>query len=304
MINNLVKVFIIFISILLVTFRIGRDSLYQNFKKIFSNSFTSSLERIIKPAQLINTGLTLGSTGEEVRILQGALATDKNVYPSGIVSSYFGNLTKQAVINFQKKNKISSSGKIDEATAKKFNEIYGVKDKEYYLNLYPTQTIVQININDSQLDQAPEEWGKAKQISEHSWTMNVGFDNRMATAQEILIALNTYRQQHGVNSLAWDDRLANYASSRAQYFTSIGNLDDHVGFEQYANNEGNLKQLGFWWVGENSSYGYRLEATHLIEWVYAGDKPHNDNQLSSNWTHVGIGVDGYQTDLIFGGQPM
>jgi uncharacterized protein YkwD len=300
MINSLVKGFIIFIGLLLVIFRIGRENLIKNVPKIFN----SSLEKIIKPAQLINPGLALGSSGEEVRILQSALSTDKNIYPSGIVSGYFGDLTKQAVMNFQKKYKILPSGKVDEATAKKFNEIYGVKDKEYYLNLYPTQTVVQININDSQLGQAPEEWGKAKQISEHSYTMNVGFDDRMATPQEILTALNSYRQKHGRNSLNWDDRLADYASFRAKYFTSINNLDDHAGFEEYVNNEDNLKKLGFWWVGENSSFGYRLEAVHLIEWVYAGDKPHDDNQLSSDWTHVGIGVDGYQTDLIFGGQPM
>jgi hypothetical protein len=40
---------------------------------------------------------------------------------------------------------------------------------------------------------------------------------------------------------------------------------------------------------------------HLIEWVYAGDKPHNDNQLSSKWSAVGIGISGSATDLVFGG---
>lgn len=300
MISNLVKGFIIVVGLLLVIFRIGRENFIKNVPKFFN----SSLEKIIKPVQLINPGLILGSSGEEVRILQAALSTEKGLYPSGIVSGYFGDLTKQAVINFQKRYKIPESGKIDEVTAKKFNEIFGYEDKKYYLNLSPTQTVVQINIDESQLSQAPEEWGKAKQISEHTYTMNVGFDDRMATAQEIFTALNTYRQQHGINSLAWDDRLANYALSRAQYFTSIGNLDEHAGFAEYVNNEDNLKKLGFWWVGENSSFGYRLEAVHLIEWIYGGDKAHDDNQLSPDWTHVGIGVNGYQTDLIFGGQQM
>ena len=302
MINDLVKGPIVFIGLLLVTFKVGSDILYQNFKKILPNTFTSSIEKITNPFnKLINQGLSLGSAGEEVKILQAALSTDKNIYPSGIVSGYFGSLTKQAIVNFQKKYQIPKSGKIDEATAKKFNEIYGVKNKEYYLSLYPTQTIVQISVFDSQLSQTPEEWGKAKQVSEHSWTMNVGFDAKMATPQEILIALNSYRQRHDRNALSWDDRLADYANFRAKYFT---NLDEHVGFDEYVKNEENFKKLGFWWAGENSSFGYRLEGVHLIEWIYAGDKPHDDNQLNPDWTHVGIGVDGYQTDLIFGGQQM
>jgi len=52
-------------------------------------------------------------------------------------------------------------------------------------------------------------------------------------------------------------------------------------------------------LGENISYGYRLEGVHLIEWMYAGDKPHDDNQLDSKWDHVGIGVKETATCIIF-----
>jgi uncharacterized protein YkwD len=67
------------------------------------------------------------------------------------------------------------------------------------------------------------------------------------------------------------------------------------------NNDG-FGKLGFSSLGENSSYGYLLEGVHLIEWVYAGDAPHDNNQLNSEWSHVGIGVNGTATDLIFGGR--
>lgn len=150
----------------------------------------------------------------------------------------------------------------------------------------------------------PGEWGVAKQIGEHTWTMKVGRDDEMATPQEVFDALNTYRQRHGKSTLARDDRLAKYAQDRASYFTSIGSTDAHKGFIEYVNDIENLKKLGFWSVGENSSSGYQLTGVHLIEWIYAGDKPHDDNQLSSEWSHVGIGVDGTQTDLIFGGRSM
>ncbi len=142
-------------------------------------------------------------------------------------------------------------------------------------------------------------WGVAQQISGHTYTMKVGEDSQMATPKEIQDALNHYRQVHGAGYLAWDDNLGNYAQQRAGYFNSIGKLDEHAGFEDFLNNQDGYKKLNFYHVGENSSIGYVLSGTHLIEWIYAGDKPHNDNQLNPSWTHVGIGVSGTATDLIF-----
>lgn len=150
---------------------------------------------------------------------------------------------------------------------------------------------------------APDEtpWGVAKQIGEHTWTMKIQMDSRMATPQEIFAALNQYRERQQVPSLVWDDRLAAYAQRRAEEFQKMGGLDSHAGFSEYVKNIDNVKALGYWSLGENSSYGYQLEGVHLIEWIYAGDKPHDDNQRYSHWSHVGIGVSGTATNLIFGG---
>jgi uncharacterized protein YkwD len=142
-------------------------------------------------------------------------------------------------------------------------------------------------------------WGVAKQIDTDTWTMKIGQDNRMATPQEILDALNNYRQRYGRGQLAWDQKLIDYANSRASYFTSLNKLDSHAGFLDYVHNQDGFHKLGFASLGENSSIGYTLEGVHLIEWVYAGDKPHNDNQLNPQWQYVGIGVNGSATDLIF-----
>lgn len=254
---------------------------------------------------LITAGLKLGSSGEEVKVLQSALATDKSIYPSGLISGYYGELTKQAVINFQQKYSLSQTGEIDRQTADKFNEVYGDKTRKFYLSLFPTPIKnLEIIKNISYQNTDNEEWGVAKQISEKTWRIKVGEDKKMATSQEIFEALNVYRQRHGKNALNWDDRLASYALLRAKYFTQIGGLDEHKGFEEYVKDINNLKTLGFWLVGENASFGYKLEGVHLIEWVFAGDEPHNTNQLNPQWSHVGIGVDGYNVDIIFGAYPM
>lgn len=54
--------------------------------------------------------LQVGSTGEDVTLLQEFLAQDPDVYPEGLVTGYFGPLTEAAVQRFQEKNNIVSSG--------------------------------------------------------------------------------------------------------------------------------------------------------------------------------------------------
>lgn len=272
------------------------SKLPKDFIKLKTPSFVSNVTQVNK---VIAPGLKVGSNGEDVKILQILLGMDEAVYPERIVSGYFGDLTKKAVVRFQGKYDLEETGTVNKNTADKLNSLYGNETREYYLSLVPTPEVVEIQINQP-IDDG-EEWGKARQIGEHTWTMKVGMDERMATPQEVFEALNNYRRLHNRNTLYWDDRLAAYAQTRAQYFTQIKDLDSHAGFAEYVKSEENVRSLGFWALGENSSYGYRLNGTHLIEWVYAGDKPHDDNQLSSDWTHVGIGVDDNSSNLIFGG---
>lgn len=147
-------------------------------------------------------------------------------------------------------------------------------------------------------DSAP--WGVAKKIDETTWTMKVADDNKMATSQEIFQALNSYRKQKGVGALVFDQNLASFAEKRAQTFASIGKLDGHAGFNDYFKDQQNLKNIGFWGVGENSSFGFTMSGVHLIEWVFAADPPHDNNQLDPSWTHVGIGIKSTGVDIVFG----
>lgn len=142
-------------------------------------------------------------------------------------------------------------------------------------------------------------WGVAKKVDTHTYTIKVQPDTKNASAQEIFNALNDYRRSYGSGALEWDNNLADFANRRADYFISINNLDSHKGFFDYLNNQDGFKKLGFGTVGENSSYGFTLEAVHLIEWVYGGDSEHNSNQLNTQWRFVGIGVKGSATDVVF-----
>lgn len=146
-------------------------------------------------------------------------------------------------------------------------------------------------------------WGVASQVSEHIWTIKLGCDSVMATPKEIFDALNNYRNVHGRGTLGWNDKLAAFAQSRVNEQYAQGGLDSHAGFTKYLENQDNYKVLGFSYLGENSSgspTSCAFSGVHLIEWQYAGDKPHDDNQLNPAWTSVGIAVSGHMTDLVFG----
>ncbi len=149
-----------------------------------------------------------------------------------------------------------------------------------------------------------EVWGVAKKVDDMTYTIKVGEDERMATPQEILDALNQYRRVNGKSALTWDDKLAGYAQTRAQHFSTIAGTDKHAGFDDYLNNHNGFEALGYRRVGENSYFGGKLNGVHMIEWVFAKSPGHDANQLDDGWTYVGIGVTNNAANLNFGGDKM
>ncbi len=67
--------------------------------------------------------LTLGMSGEDVKLLQELLATDPSIYPEGIVSGYFGALTEKAVKRLQEKDGLESVGRVGPKTRARLNEL-------------------------------------------------------------------------------------------------------------------------------------------------------------------------------------
>lgn len=117
----------------------------------------------------------------------------------------------------------------------------------------------------------------------------------------ILNALNGYRSKNGVGSLQIDSKLQEYAQSRADYLKSFGKLDKHAQHQEFMK-DGGFEKLGFNAIAENQGYNYKGGATGLIEKFYAKSAGHNKNQLNSEYTHVGIGITGPFTNIVFGGK--
>ncbi len=108
---------------------------YKFMKSIFSkvtNSFlvqtglvVSAIVLMVAPvivsAATFNTYLHSGSRGAEVSALQTYLAQDTTLYPQGLVTGYFGAMTKSAVIRFQAKNGLTADGLVGAATRAALN---------------------------------------------------------------------------------------------------------------------------------------------------------------------------------------
>lgn len=67
-------------------------------------------------AATLNRQLELEMTGSDVSALQTFLALDSTLYPQGLVTGYFGFLTKSAVSNFQSRNNIDPVGRVGPIT--------------------------------------------------------------------------------------------------------------------------------------------------------------------------------------------
>ena len=73
--------------------------------------------------------LQYGAWGQDVKLLQTWLSQDRDLYPPGIktfiVSGYFGPITKNSVILFQKKYSLNEgAGVVDVQTLQKLNDLY------------------------------------------------------------------------------------------------------------------------------------------------------------------------------------
>ncbi len=75
----------------------------------------------IAHADTLNRQLDVGMSGTDVSALQSFLAQDRTLYPQGLVTGYYGFLTKAAVSNFQRRNGIESVGRVGPITLAALN---------------------------------------------------------------------------------------------------------------------------------------------------------------------------------------
>ncbi len=89
----------------------------------------AALAALVLPALALADTLTrqleTGMRGADVSTLQTFLAQDNTIYPQGLVTGYFGSLTKSAVSNFQARNGIATVGRVGPQTLGVINSQMG-----------------------------------------------------------------------------------------------------------------------------------------------------------------------------------
>jgi hypothetical protein len=84
----------------------------------------STLEELQQVKEEFRAYLREGVQSGEVERLQQLLAKDRDLYPEGLVTGYYGPMTAKAVARFQKKYGIDSVGVVGPKTRSKLNELY------------------------------------------------------------------------------------------------------------------------------------------------------------------------------------
>ncbi len=100
-----------------------KNSLKSRFAKV--GMTVAALAAFVLPsitlADSLYRELQFGMSGSDVSSLQTFLAQDRSIYPQGLVTGYFGSLTKAAVTNFQLRNDIPPVGRVGPITMAAIN---------------------------------------------------------------------------------------------------------------------------------------------------------------------------------------
>ncbi len=222
-----------------------------------------------------------------------------------LYSQYLGNPTKRAVLgsafksvsNNTRETLISPVANVTEIPTPKVTPtntptpVPTIPPKNYRVH-EPTDTPTPTLSNPSQYT--------AEKINDVTWKVsNLENDANMASPQDIVNAINSYRGSRGLSNLSVDGYLTSYAQERANLFSSNGSLDSHAGFRSFMDN-GGFERSGFNSLGENSAYvSGPMNGDKIVKSLFGADPSHDSNQLD-NWTHIGVGVNGNAVNVNFG----
>lgn len=73
----------------------------------------------------LTTTLKVGSRGAQVTELQNYLATNAAIYPQGLITGYFGSMTKAAVVRLQSREGLTADGIVGPITRARINTLIG-----------------------------------------------------------------------------------------------------------------------------------------------------------------------------------
>ena len=80
---------------------------------------------LVTSAATLTRQLEVGMSGSDVSALQTFLASDSSLYPEGLITGYFGALTKAAVIRYQAQKGLPQVGRVGPQTIAMLGDLTG-----------------------------------------------------------------------------------------------------------------------------------------------------------------------------------
>ncbi len=258
--------------------------------------------------------LAFDSVGSNIILLQKMLSQDSKIYPEAKITGYYGDLTKQAVFNFQKEYNLPKTGIINLATLEKLNTVF-------FLHLCPQPKILSIELMMRRVGKDfPLPNGYVPPLLENI-TSKVRTQSIICLRSDVtpfLISMFVDAKKEGVDFMTtsgfrnpkiqkyiydfWTvntgakplDSIAYPGTSEHQLGTTVDLTDDSVGFISAA-----LKferGRGFKWLSENAyKYGFSMSFQKGKEKITGFEYE------PWHWRFVGVGLATflYENDLVF-----
>lgn len=95
----------------------GAETLFSQAPEVIDSDSSKPSENVLPFKKCWFGGpfmFKLGEESDEVKQLQSLLAQDKNIYPEGLITGYFGQLTQRAIKRLQKQYGLPETGVVDE----------------------------------------------------------------------------------------------------------------------------------------------------------------------------------------------
>lgn len=160
----------------------------------------------------------------------------------------------------------------------------------------PKTITIEKTINFITPSPTPFQWTVEK-VNEHETEMTIPPDPRMSTADELNDEINSYRSSHGVPTISKSDLLCSIADSRAKEQVANGGLDDHAGFDKYAQNQNQFSTMGEVLFGGNQPE----YAVHIVEFGWDRSLTGHKQVIQDPTWQAGCGgIAGYYAVFIFG----
>ncbi len=151
--------------------------------------------------------------------------------------------------------------------------------------------------NNPNATSAPANGFKREKVDEHTTVTWLPPDDRMATPEELFLAVNSYRRTHEVAEVAKSDTLCTIAQKRADEQRALGKIDGHAGFAKYAQEQREFSYVTEVLFGSDQPQS----GVHIVE--YGWDQSltgHREAIQDRSMTHGCGGVAGSFAAFIFG----